>query len=134
MYDLRGAPFRRRIRSIEEQIWSIHQFLASGVGLSLPSVSFQAVFIVPRVFRRGGSLLLATKPSPLKRRATPSAPPCKSPNLAAHCCRSHHGVSFLATERLRKRRHIRWRGDGAQMPERVRIRIQHQPLEFGTVI
>src|SRR5882762_6070807 len=55
------------------------------------------------------------------------------PNLAANCSRTHERVSLFAAKRPGKSLHIRRRGNGAQTTKRVRIRIEHEPLEFGAV-
>src|SRR5882762_273984 len=58
---------------------------------------------------------------------------CELPNLAANCSRTHERVSLLAAKCLGKSLHVRRRGNGAQTRERVRVRIEHEPLEFGAV-
>ena len=55
------------------------------------------------------------------------------PNLAANCSRTHERVPLLAAKRLGKSLHVRRRGDGAQTGKWVRVRIEHEPLEFGAV-
>src|SRR5882762_4888893 len=55
------------------------------------------------------------------------------PNLAANGSRTHERVPLLAAKCPGESLHIRRRGDGAQTAKRVRIRIEHEPLEFGAV-
>src|SRR5580700_3112111 len=57
-----------------------------------------------------------------------------SPNLAANCRWSGHRVALFATKRAGEFRHVGWRGDGTEAPQRMRVRVHHQALEFGPVI
>src|SRR6266404_7604802 len=55
------------------------------------------------------------------------------PNLAANCGRTHERVPLLAAKCPGESLHVRRRGDRAQTTKRVRIRVEHEPLEFGAV-
>ncbi len=56
------------------------------------------------------------------------------PNLATDCRRPGHRIAFLAIKRPAELRHIGWRSHGTEAPQRMRIRIYHQALEFRPVI
>src|SRR4029077_15886978 len=65
---------------------------------------------------------------------TNGAHPYASPNLATDCRRRGHRIAFLATKRAGQFRHIGWRGNGAEAPQWMWVRIHHQALEFRPIV